>query len=60
MQFVACNVAKLELDSSSATIAHNVARKVHRVRALRISTSAILTSAILKAEKALGTRLFDE
>ena len=36
MQFVVHNVAKVELDSTSATVARNVARKVKLcVRALR-------------------------
>ena len=30
MQFVAHIVAKVELDSTSATVAHNIARKVPR------------------------------
>ena len=28
MQFVSCNIAKVELDSTSATVACNVTRKV--------------------------------
>ena len=37
MEFFACNIAKVELDSTSATVACNIARKVVPcVQALRV------------------------
>ena len=45
MQFVACNVTKVELNSTSATVARNIARKREScVRALSGAKSQILTS----------------